>query len=219
MFKLVAGGNGRTVYIGDATNISEKGLSICGDEWNKTTREMEEKRIKLRIDYELQDTYNSLFPELKEGDKVLTTVMPARKEDGAGTAEEMAVTNQAIIIKNENNTEKYIIRGIIKNKRWNQKHTLLYVSFSNITDTENNLLGTKSEYTDRNGMVYENYWLNVNIFNNPQTACFYNAEKADAEMNKGDEVVIVTSKKKNEYNGKIYTNFNCDKFFLLKREK
>lgn len=112
MFKMIVGGNGRSVYCGKVTRINEKAIEIFGTDYNKDTGEVQ-RTLQLWLDRDIVEKAK----EVKEGDIVAVPMLPSRKNQDIGTAEELAVLNDAIVMQNDRGNEKIMLIGKIRKKK------------------------------------------------------------------------------------------------------
>lgn len=217
MFKLVTGNNGRIVYAGRTTRSNDNAVAITGKEWDHSARQHRSKELKLYVGEDmLNNDTGYINSNIPEGEMLMCTVLPHRKHEDYGTAEEIAHQGQVIEITNDHNNEKICIFGEIWSKRWNDAHTMLKLSFRNLKDVEGNYIGTESEYTDKKtGNKKKSYWLNICYFNSSKFNNTYSADRINNELGEGDAVIIVATKKISAYNGKTYTNYNGSKCELV----
>lgn len=214
MFRLVSGGNGRTVYLGEVANCNESAMKITGKDWNPDSREEEEKSLQMFFDKSVR----SVGKKLKLGDHVLVSYLPGKDEKTAGIAEEIATAGQVLALVNDRGNQKYVIYAKVHSKKWNEKKTLLRLNFLNLKDINGNLIGNPSSYKDSYGNARTSYWLSVNLFKpNDAVVNHYHADRADEEIEAGDTIMIVVTVKKNIYDGKEYTNYNGAKYVVLKK--
>lgn len=209
MFKMVTGGNGRTVYAGKVNRVNDLAVEIVGTEWNSTQKVEEHKSLQLFFDPEIKaDKREKLHP----GMTICAMVMPHRSNPNLGTAEEIALPGEAISIYNDRGNEKLILNGIVKNKKWNEKKNRLAVSFMDVKNMSGSVLGFERVYDNRSV-----HFMNVNFFVQKQQAekkNYYDAPKADKLLEKGTSVIMLISKSVAQYNGKEYINLNGAKFFV-----
>lgn len=216
MFKMVTGGNGRTVYCGIVRSKDEMQFTLEGKEYDSEQKTEYARTLTLRYDYELSDERKNFHM----GDVLCVTVMPSRNNPDQGTAEEIAGCGEVIIIQNDRGNEKYIILGRPKKIGWNQAKTRLTVSFLNLKDMGNKNLGYESKYHSSSGTQLTSYWLNVSYFNknpNSKYKSNFNAEWFERTVTTEDIVVMVVSKKMTNYNGIWYENYNGARFNVIKR--
>lgn len=214
MFKLVTGGNGRTIYLGTVTQHNDKAMEIAGKEWNPDTKQEEEKKLQMYFDKSISEKGKLL----KVGDQVVVSYLPGKDEKSAGRAEEIARAGEVISITNDRGNKKYVIFSKVHKKKWNDKNTMLRLVFRDLKDTNGNFVGNPYTFTDDYDNTYTNYWLNVSIFPaNEKFKNAYNAKKADKDIEAGDIIVMVATMKTNAYNGKEYTNYNGAKFTVLEK--
>lgn len=215
MFKMVTGNNGRSVYCGVVTRTmsgERPAIELKGSDWIYEEKRSEERLIQMLVGCDAVESSK----KIKAGDTIITTLLPDRKIENFGTAEEIAKVGEAVRIKNENGKEKVILIGVVRGLRWNDKHNKLSVSFCNVKDVEGNYLGYASKYEGRDGEPRVSYWLNVSFFCNDAYTSTYDANRAEQNIHKGDIVAMVVSNKESEYNGRIYTNYNGNKFTVIK---
>lgn len=207
MFKMVAGGNGRSVYYGKITRRECASIEIQGVEWNKDIRQEETCTLQMKIDDEILEAQKNL----SVGDFIIVSMMPSRRDPNVGVAEEIGHMNEAIHAYSEKGKEKYVLIAPVKNKKWNEKHTRLNLSFLNVKDSDGNLIGYESKYKDRNGLDVSSHWLNVSFFNSDERS-FYSADNIDKKVQVGDVIALVVTIKTSMYNGREYTNYNGGKY-------
>lgn len=217
MFKLVSGNNGRTVYTGKTTRSNEKAVSVVGQDWDTDSKQMMQYQLDLFVGKDmLADRLKGINRNMGIGQTIICAVLPDRKNPNIGVAEEIAHKGQVIKITNDHNNVKYCIYGTVRCKKWNDNHTLLRLSFLNLTDMDGNLVGYESIYEDnQTGETRSSHWLNVNYFNSAKFG--HNAAYIDKNINVGDTVILVATEKTSEYQGKTYTNYNGAKFFVVEK--
>ena len=200
MFRMVQGGNGRVVYYGTVSRQKRGAIEIKGVDYNFEKKANEELAIQM-----LTPTPDH---GVTEGEKVIVTLMPDKDKENFGVAEEI-LKEGVITIKNDRGNDKVVLIGKIHSMRWNDKHTVLSVNFNGLKDYNGNPYGRESVYQDRNGNTKTSYWLNATLFpSSEKYATYYNAEKAENELNPGDVVAMVLTRKERGQ----YINHNVAKF-------
>ena len=217
MFKMVVGGNGRTVYCGIVRYKDDMQFTLEGTEYDAERKEEFKRVLTLRYDFEL----SSEEKDFKVGDPLCVTVMPSRKDPDVGVAEEIAGIGKVIAISNDRGNEKYILLGKPKKIKWNNSGSKLTVSFVNLKNLQNMFLGMPSSFTSQKGEEITAYWLNVSFFKKNPNSKFKNnfsAERLEKFVTTNDTVCMVVSKKMVQYNGVWYENYNGAKFMTVGKE-
>lgn len=209
MFKMVSGGNGRSVYFGKIGSIDQELFQLTGNEWDSEARVEVTQTLNLRKDPEFEGTM------VEDGKIAVAMVLPSRKDPAKGTVEEMVGESGALSVINENGNEKVILYGKVHKVQWNQKHNRFTVSFLDIKNAQDEYLGTEQRYKDHFNLEYVSHWLNVSFFDSNKFKSTYNAERVSQRIQKGDWVVMVASKKVSMYEGREIVNYNGGKFFKI----
>lgn len=209
MFKMVAGNNGRSVYAGYVENIQGETFELTGTEWDPKNKVEFQRRLALKFDIDLPETH------LSNGEFIIVSVLPSRKDPDRGVAEEIAKLGQAIEITNEKGNEKIIFLGKVHTKKWNKNHTILSVSFRGIQDVEGAHIGSPSTYRNLYGEEVTSYWINISLFPpGGQFKTSYTADKGDRDFEKGSIAAMVIGQRERVYNGKTYQQFRMTKYML-----
>ena len=204
MFKMVTGGNGRSVYCGVLTGVKDGYIKLTGTDWNFDLKSEEEKTLIMKIDSEILEKNKNL----EEGQAVVVTMMPSRNNPNQGVAEEIAQLGEIVQINSDRGANKLV--GLVRmgNKRWNDAKSVMSFSIMNPTNISS---GQKMgvEVTN-NGRT--THWLNITAFpENPAFRNRYNANYVDENFNKLDVICFVATVKDSVYNGKPRTNYNLTK--------
>ena len=213
MFKLITGNNGRSVYAGyvENSNASQETFELTGIEWDKDNKKEIERRLFLKKDIDLPET------ELVDGDYIIVTMLPSRKDPDRGTAEEIAKQNQAIRLQNDKGNVKIAFIGTVAGKKWNSSGSVLSLSIRGVKDVDGVNIGSPYTYYDRFGDELTSYYINISLFKNSKSK-IYTAEKGDKDFEKGKKAVFVVAPKERMYNGKMYQNFMLTKYSIPKME-
>ena len=219
-FKIVTGKNGRTIYQGKVEKIGEHNkkpfILISGVEWNKETRTEERRELRAYLDSSPESLVKNI--KLQEGDFIVFSYLPARKESYPGIIEEIAKPGCVISTINENNNKKTVIYGKAVSSKWNSKHNMYSISFKDLTDTEGKAYGQPSNWNDRDGIMHTSYWVNVSFFGqNSGASNQYPADQAEKDIQKGDLVIILAQYEESKNNEKTYINHNVNKYTVLEQ--
>lgn len=214
---MVTGGNGRTVYCGRVGNLSAAGFTLSGVEYDPEIDAEVSVVLELRFDAELPENAK----KIKDGDMVAVTVMPSRNDMRKGTAEEIIHSGGIISIRNDRGNEKVVVVAQPRRIAWNEKHTALKVSFTNLKNPEGQLVGVMGKpFTDYLGHTRTTCWLTSTYFAakpDSQIRNRWTAERFETEVKTGDTIALVMSVKESDYNGTHYTNYNGAKFMVVQR--
>lgn len=227
MFKMLTWANGRSVYAGKIKKIStdRKALVLAGTEYDRNTKTQVEKEILAK----------AIIPDdVAKGDCCMLNFLPSEKDDTKGKASTMGFSFQGgkilsgtIEIKSGKNAgkkaEQAVIMASVRKKKWNEKKTVLNISFINLRDEEGNLVGNPSSWVNQySGETLTSYWFNVTSFSNKEDSAyrnFFDAVNFDRNVGEGDTVVCVVRKSENTYKEKVYINYNLSSFFVIKRKE
>ena len=212
MFRLMSGNNGRSVYVGEVIGKQNGYYQVKGEEYDSKTRTKYEEVLNIRIGEDVPEQNR----EFKTGELIVFTYLASRKDPCTGTAEEVIRKNECIFSTTEKGNKKAVIVGEVKQKKWNQKHSLLTLSFLNLIDSDGNPYGA----------IFANNkdarWMNVTYFSSSCTSnnnSFWIAENVDERLEKGDIVVLVARLGESEYNGKIYQSNTGERFLKVGHEE
>lgn len=212
MFRLMSGNNGRSVYVGEVIGKQNGYYQVKGEEYDSKTRTKYEEVLNIRIGEDVPEQNR----EFKTGELIVFTYLASRKDPCTGTAEEVIRKNECIFSTTEKGNKKAVIVGEVKQKKWNQKHSLLTLSFLNLIDSDGNPYGSISANNQ------DARWMNVTYFSSSCTSnnnSFWIAENVDERLEKGDIVVLVARLGESEYNGKIYQSNTGERFLKVGHEE
>lgn len=212
MFRLMSGNNGRSVYVGEVIGKQNGYYQVKGEEYDSKTRTKYEEVLNIRIGEDVPEQNR----EFKTGELIVFTYLASRKDPCTGTAEEVIRKNECIFSTTEKGNKKAVIVGEVKQKKWNQKHSLLTLSFLNLIDSDGNPYGVISANNK------DARWMNVTYFSSSCTSnnnSFWIAENVDERLEKGDIVVLVARLGESEYNGKIYQSNTGERFLKVGHEE
>lgn len=212
MFRLMSGNNGRSVYVGEVIGKQNGYYQVKGEEYDSKTRTKYEEVLNIRIGEDVPEQNR----EFKTGELIVFTYLASRKDPCTGTAEEVIRKNECIFSTTEKGNKKAVIVGEVKQKKWNQKHSLLTLSFLNLIDSDGNPYGAISANNK------DARWMNVTYFSSSCTSnnnSFWIAENVDERLEKGDIVVLVARLGESEYNGKIYQSNTGERFLKVGHEE
>ena len=212
MFRLMSGNNGRSVYVGEVIGKQNGYYQVKGEEYDSKTRTKYEEVLNIRIGEDVPEQNR----EFKTGELIVFTYLASRKDTCTGTAEEVIRKNECIFSTTEKGNKKAVIVGEVKQKKWNQKHSLLTLSFLNLIDSDGNPYGAISANNK------DARWMNVTYFSSSCTSnnnSFWIAENVDERLEKGDIVVLVARLGESEYNGKIYQSNTGERFLKVGHEE
>lgn len=221
MFKMVTLSNGRSIYAGKVKKIdsSKKAIVLSGKEYDRESQSEVEKQLVIKT---------NVPDDVVKGDSCLVTFLPSEKDETKGTASAISFSHQGgamfsgwVQPPNGKKSEQFVIMGTVKRRSWNDKKTLLHVSFLNLHNEEGKMMGNPSSWKNNYGNEITSYWMNVNSFPNReggQFQNFYDATRFDKVVEDGDVVVCVARRQDNEYNGKTYTNYNMSRFFVIEKK-
>lgn len=212
MFKMVIGNNGRSVYAGYVENVQGETFELTGVEWDSKNKVELHRRLALKFDMDLPETH------LINGEFIIVTVLPSRKDPDRGVAEEIARLGQAIEITNDKGKEKIVFLGKLHAKRWNKNHTILSLSFHGIQNVDGAHIGSPSTYRNPYGEKVTSYWINISLFPpRGQDKSSYTADKGDRDFEKGSVAAMVIGQSERVYNGKTYQQFRMTKYMLPRK--
>ena len=212
MFRLMSGNNGRSVYVGEVIGKQNGYYQVKGEEYDSKTRTKYEEVLNIRIGEDVPEQNR----EFKTGELIVFTYLASRKDPCTGTAEEVIRKNECIFSTTEKGNKKAVIVGEVKQKKWNQKHSLLTLSFLNLIDSDGNPYGAISANNK------DARWMNVTYFSSSCTSnnnSFWIAENVDERLEKGDIVVLVARLGESEYNGTIYQSNTGERFLKVGHEE
>lgn len=212
MFRLMSGNNGRSVYVGEVIGKQNGYYQVKGEEYDSKTRTKYEEVLNIRIGEDVPEQNR----EFKNGELIVFTYLASRKDPCTGTAEEVIRKNECIFSTTEKGNKKAVIVGEVKQKKWNQKHSLLTLSFLNLIDSDGNPYGAISANNQ------DARWMNVTYFSSSCTSnnnSFWIAENVDERLEKGDIVVLIARLGESEYNGKIYQSNTGERFLKVGHEE
>lgn len=212
MFRLMSGNNGRSVYVGEVIGKQNGYYQVKGEEYDSKTRTKYEEVLNIRIGEDVPEQNR----EFNTGEHIVFTYLASRKDPYTGTAEEVIRKNECIFLTTEKGNKKAVIVGEVKQKKWNQKHSLLTLSFLNLIDSDGNPYGAISANNQ------DARWMNVTYFSSSCTSnnnSFWIAENVDERLEKGDIVVLVARLGESEYNGKIYQSNTGERFLKVGHEE
>lgn len=118
------------VDAGYVENVQGETFELTGVEWDSKNKVELHRRLALKFDMDLPETH------LTNGEFIIVTVLPSRKDPDRGVAEEIARLGQAIEITNDKGKEKIVFLGKLHAKRWNKNHTILSFSFHGIQNVD-----------------------------------------------------------------------------------
>ena len=212
MFRLMSGNNGRSVYVGEVIGKQNGYYQVKGEEYDSKTRTKYEEVLNIRIGEDVPEQNR----EFKTGELIVFTYLASRKDPCTGTAEEVIRKNECIFSTTEKGNKKAVFVGEVKQKKCNQKHSLLTLSFLNLIDSDGNPYGSISANNQ------DARWMNVTYFSSSCTSnnnSFWIAENVDERLEKGDIVVLVARLGESEYNGKIYQSNTGERFLKVGHEE
>lgn len=206
MFTLFSCKNGRRIYAGKVSDKGKDSFLLTGTDWNSEGQFDEEKKLELTIDGSVPKSRR----EFKNGDTIVVSVMPSKDNVEKGTAEEILTLGHCLVATNEKGNQKLIVFGRVFKKKWNDSHSAVTISFTDIKDSKDQFVGYKSTWT-KDGSEKITYWLNTIACNGGQFKSTM-GDRVDSVLNRGNLCIMICNINKSEYNGQTRIGYFTMRF-------